>query len=144
MRAPRLRFYRVSITSNCTNVRTIETRILRDHAQLFGHDCSRFVLAAKETIMRIVYPTALIASVALAASIGVAAAQGKDGKGVGGGGGFGAGGWTGTNPPGFDSGGQRKGWDAGTQPPGFAKAQEKGWPNTKQLDSTVPPGWQAK
>jgi hypothetical protein len=119
----------------------IETRIARDRAQLFGDTRSN----SKDLVMRPIHGTVLIAAVALAASIGVAVAQSKGGgKGVGGSGGFGAGGWTGTNPPGFDSGGQRKGWDAGAQPPGFAKAQEKGWPNTKQLDPIVPPGWQTK
>jgi len=78
-----------------------------------------------------------ITIVALAAGAGDALAQGK-GKGGGN-----PPTWSGSNPPGFNSPGNRTGWGGTSHPPGWDKAQTSpGW--TRGTGGTVPPGLRGK
>ena len=74
-----------------------------------------------------------IAALALAAGDAIAASKGKSGD---------APAWSGSNPPGFSTEGNRTGWQGNTQPPGWTKGQTNhpGWSNS----GGVPPGLNKK
>ena len=86
--------------------------------------------------MRKLFTIAAIA-VAIVSAGGItepALARGGPGAGIGGGPMFGSG----TNaftPPGFNSRGNRTGWNGGTVPPGWSHGTKKGWGT-----GTMPPG----